>query len=547
MCPVVHLSLAEQPFYNIDDIAIGLNTSSMINCYIDTVGARLYSDTINKNDTRISIKRPGIITHCDLTTCKDDAGNLILAIDSDTGKPVSQPVDGCFWWKETQCLILVTGNVVIKVTKDDTDTSHYANLGSADLLMGNKVRFVNYFYPTDQKNYLFFAAGSRINYIASDAITVSQIADPNAPVNVDFVNVIDSMIIANDNVNHVFRWAEPIEPFTWRADSSIRPDSIGDTLRAVIVLERQILLIGTKITEFWYPTADPMFPFQRYEGSTQQYGVTEVDTIVTVDKTAIWLDSYRRVIACSGGQITQISHDIDKLFQSYSSPLNAFANSVYITGRWFYLLSFQGSNVTWVYDQYAQCWYNWANWDANNANYNMFVMKNFTYCDDWNLILGGSFNEPTVSQFSVNIFDDDGSPIRMVVRTGRIDHGTVQRKRSDQLWIRTKKGFIDIRTGRVMGEDGQYLTDDNGNFIIPQMSADEIEMNATLYMRWRDDGDNTFGRNHTIKLAQHGKTKNMDRLNRLGMYRNRQYEFVYSGATPFILIGAEEEINPIMR
>jgi hypothetical protein len=101
-------------------------------------------------------------------------------------------------------------------------------------------------------------------------------------------------------------------------------------------------------------------------------------------------------------------------------------------------------------------------------------------------------------------------------RTGWIDRGTWNRKRISQLFIKGKVNAIDL---------------DNP---------------GTLMLRWRNDGSPVWSTFMDISLNPDSQGNFVIPLNRMGMYRSRQYEFRLSDNVDLVLIGATEDVE-VMR
>ena len=64
-----------------------------------------------------------------------------------------------------------------------------------------------------------------------------------------------------------------------------------------------------------------------------------------------------------------------------------------------------------------------------------------------------------------------------------------------------------------------------------------------LMLRWRDDGDRTWGNVHYLDLGKIGDYSFYTLINRLGKYRMRQYELSITDDTPLIIASAEELVE----
>jgi hypothetical protein len=174
-----------------------------------------------------------------------------------------------------------------------------------------------------------------------------------------------------------------------------------------------------------------------------------------------------------------------------------------------YILSFPTANITWVYDFKNAIWSRWSTWDLAKAKHNLFQGVYSVYAKGWNKHLMMS-HTGDIFTADRNTFSDDGGVIRSSVRTGWIDHGTWDRKRSDQLIIKLK-GYNPV--------------------------------NAKLTIFWRSDGFPEWSNGMELSVVAGTQNDHYVKLNRMGMYRSRQYEFVMTDAADLSIVGMEEDVT----
>jgi hypothetical protein len=62
-------------------------------------------------------------------------------------------------------------------------------------------------------------------------------------------------------------------------------------------------------------------------------------------------------------------------------------------------------------------------------------------------------------------------------------------------------------------------------------------------MRWRSDGFPEWSKYMELKIEANQQNDHFCKLNRMGMYRSRQYEFVMTDAADLALVGMEEDVS----
>jgi hypothetical protein len=134
-----------------------------------------------------------------------------------------------------------------------------------------------------------------------------------------------------------------------------------------------------------------------------------------------------------------------------------------------------------------------------------------TYAKSWNkhVMLG---DNGVLYEASRSAYDDDGTPIRASIRTGWVDHGTWDRKRSDQLIIKLKGTLNSTVTTKIL-------------------------------LRWRSDGFQEWSIPLELEIQAGAQNDHFCKLNRMGLYRSRQYEFIMTDAADLALTGFEEDLT----
>ena len=206
-----------------------------------------------------------------------------------------------------------------------------------------------------------------------------------------------------------------------------------------------------------------------------------------------------------------ISGDIDRELQELTTVSDANGALCFAGGLNAYILNFPTENATWVYDIKESIWTKWGEWSSGSATYNAFPIVASCYAKAWNkhLFIG---TDGIVYQFSRDVYQDAGEEIRTLIRTGWINHGTSRRKRCKQLYVKVKA----------------YRPAD-----------------TTLLMRWRDDGRPEWSPYLNLPLEATSEQTHYAKLNRFGIYRSRQYEFVLTDNSDLALMGLLEEIEEL--
>jgi len=445
----------------------------------DTLGERIvdaYLDELN-----VMHSRPGKEEFSDLGT--------------------SAPIDGLYWWDKKKVPIAVSAGRIFRINSSSGDFTEF----TGDELNNNSI--VTF---ADNGDLLLMANGGRIVQFDNVGNT-SFIADPDAPTTVSHVAFFDQFILANLIGSQQIQFSEVNDPTNWRAIDVFSAEAHQDDIQSLLVANREISAFGQDSIERFFNNG--VTPFRRIENMNISRGTIAKHSVVNANGTWIFLDHERRVTMLTGNQVRIISIPFANVTRDLTPVNDAEAFFMTIAPRSYYVLSFPTAKITIVYDPTTNSWAEWGTYNIANDTYGLFDAKSYAYAKDFNFHLVGSRTNGKIFKVSNSIFQDDGSLIRPLLRTGHISHGTNERKRSNQLVIRLKRGL-----GSISGDE-------------PKIS-----------LRWRDD-NGPFKQTVTLSLGKIGETEFIARRHRMGSYRRRQYEFVHSANTDFVLVDIQEDVE----
>lgn len=472
--PVVPLPINGPAYKNIDPVSLSNMSEALIDGYV--------------NEAENTVKRPGLEEFADVNTVHG--------------------IDGVYWWENKSIFITISGGNVYKITQ----TGIVTDITGDSLVVGTRVSFA-----TDG-TYLIMVNGGRMIYTDGTANT-AFIADADAPIAVTHVAFIDGYILANVGGTGRFQWSNLNDALTWDALDFATAEGAPDNLVAIHTGWREIMLFGSESIETWYN--DGTTPFIRYGQGYSEGGCAAPYTVRLVDNNWFYMDYKRHIVVLEGRTPKILSTPFDKVIQGLDIVSDATADVIRIEGTAFYVIHFPTENLTLAYNYKDNNWQQWGFWNTITAEYDRWLGNCHEYVSNWNLHLVGSKNTSKIYKMSSAYLDDDGEDIRLLRRTGYVDHGTSARKRSREIRLRLKKGH---------GKTDNL--DPNDSNSIPYFT-----------LKWRDDGNSNWGKERMFSLQRVGDTDFIARITGLGMYRTRQYEIAMSDKTPFVLVSGEEELE----
>ena len=409
---------------------------------------------------------------------------------------IETPVQGIFWSEFLGFWILVGNGKLYKMTTGGVISA----ITGATTNDHNPARF------TENGTVVYVTTGQKM--LTTDGSTAAEVADVAAPTATTHLGWIDGHILANQ-ANSKFFWWSDVDTYLWNENNSESVDADIDKLVALGTSYRELMLVGTRSTEIWYNTGETPGTFQRMDGAYIERGISAPYSLIFEDNTFFWLDQERNFIRLEGRNPKIVSLPVSSILAGLSDVSDLNASRFQYQNRRFILLSSRSNNISLLYDITKDAWYQWGIWDDEMSDYGWWPVHSIGFSPSTNtyVMLHNDGKAYTLG--------GNASDARFCLRSAHISHGTFNWKLCLSLTLRMKRG---------------YLT------TTPQ---------SVLRVRWRDQGEQTWGNWHTVSLGDLGDYNNVAILWRCGRYRTRQYEFVQTDANPFAFVAAVEDVEPI--
>lgn len=460
------LPLTNDPYANLSEVEMDGVSVALIDGYCNELGH--------------TEKRPGLEEWSDLGT--------------------GAKVDGLYWWDKQNVVLSVSGGRVFKHT-DRTGTA--TELLGATLSSGTRVIFASGITSAVMAN-----GGPMVH---TDLATLTQMADPDAPVLASHVVAMDNYVLANTTGGRAVNFSENLSLTSWLAADTFQKAGKPDDLIALNEGWSELLLSGKESTEVWYD--DGTTPFRRRSNGLIDRGCGAAYTVTRVGNDWMWLDEKRRFVKLDQRAPTHISFPYHKMIQSFNAVDDAVSDNMGVAGFPLYVTSFPSARKTLAYNYQKDGWAEWGYWNAANASYEGFRGNCYAYAKLWNKHLVGDRANGKIYSMSRSLYSDDGDPIRTLRRTGFISHGTSALKTSNEIVFRLKRG--------------------QGNAAV----SDPV-----MTLRWRNH-NGAWSNERQLRLGAVGDHYLEARTHRLGEYRFRQWEIVHSDPSDFVLVDAQEDVD----
>lgn len=342
----------------------------------------------------------------------------------------------------------------------------------------------------------------------------AQITDGDFPSNPVTVCFLGGRFVVNVANSSRFYVSNDYDGTTWDALDYANAESSPDPIAAVWSSNGQLVLFGTRTTEYWGLSGSGDFPFASIQGTATEWGLAAAFSVAKFDNSVACLIQNRMgqvMVAKLNGYLPQaISNpDIDAEINSYSSVSDAVAYSFMLGGHPFYVINFPAAARTWMYDGQSGIWSKWTS-DGLQRHRGEFGINYLTNTMVFDYENGNIYTLDT-ENYSDNGAQIESEVVCETVATGDEDVVTIDKLRLD----------VAVGVGTTSG----------------QGSDPRISLSVS-----RDNGQ-TWGAEMFRSLGKKGEYKRVVSWNRLGSARNFVFKIRVTDPVPFTLVSAS--INPV--
>lgn len=345
--------------------------------------------------------------------------------------------------------------------------------------------------------------------------------------------------------------------FVWPSDAQHVGllESKSDIIQAVTRFPSRgnmILVMGKAVTEFWFDTGNQLFPYQRQNQSSIDYGCVSPATVAVLDDIVVWLGQNEKsgpiVMYTTGGpEPKKITTDgIDFQLSEINNPEDSQGFIFRKNGHLFYHLNFYTDNFSYVFDLTRNrifnatderlnyyimghvVWYQnqYFSVSRNRANLYIFdtVFNTYEDTNDENELITNEVPRirytanarlPSQDYFIVN-------DVSFTIETGESDyiyqnHGPIFLTTEDGDKLLTEQYILEPF---LLFENGNFWNTEDGNLVIGDV---EVSTDPAFLISQQDnivpvtprvdlsvsyDGGSTFSSNFPYDLNPVGKRKN---------------------------------------
>lgn len=315
---------------------------------------------------------------------------------------------------------------------------------------------------------------------------------------------MDGYFLYNDINTGIIRSSGLYDGTTWDDLAYATAEGASDNVITHIVDHREWWVFGDNSVEVWYNAGTTGFPFARLQGAFIETGCAAVNSVANADSAIFWLSKDARgqgivYTATSFNSFRRIStHAIEHAIEGYSTISDAIGFCYQQEGHLFYVLTFPTAGKTWCYDVTTGLWHERANYSG--GDYSRWRPNLYAYFNGHHLVADWE-------AFGIYEIDLDthanGSEVLRWLRSFRIPSKENKRIRFKSIELK-----MDVGRGLTTGQGS----------------------NPQVMMRFSDDGGKTWSNEYWSSSGEIGEYETRVIWRRLGMARDRIFEF--SGSDP---------------
>ena len=324
------------------------------------------------------------------------------------------------------------------------------------------------------------------------------------------LDIVDNYFVFNKGGTQQYAASNPLSPITPPLSFSSK-DGSPDDLVSLIVVNREVFLLGEASSEVWVNVGTFPFPFQRIPGTNTQHGIAAKFSMSRLGNSFAYVSRNNRgeaqIMQMQGYVPTRIStHAVEQtLLNQYID--DAVAWTYQQEGHECYVVSFPTLDLTWVYDISTGMWHKWLWVDTTNTYHRhrgncSAVFQGKVYV--------GDHSNGQIYLLDPSNYTDNGGEIRRLRRAPHIV-SDFQRQYLEELQIQFQPGV--------------------GNQVDPGKIPQAM-------LRWSNDGGSTWSYEHWTSIGKVGQYNNRAIWRRLGWARDRVFEVVVTDPINAVIISA---------
>jgi hypothetical protein len=342
-----------------------------------------------------------------------------------------------YWWEAKRTLLIATGRKIYAKTTQAGSLVDVSPVTANDTLPFN----VKVLFAADEYGVTMTAGRHMLWWGGDTGQPAYRIVDANAPTRISSLVYLKGYMIASIPNTQRFQWAlygptdSRTQPPPWNP-LSISASATPDDIICMGSGWEELFILGRESAQSHYASGDVDIPFPALNGSVSETGTVNANTLCKLGNAWMFFTPNYEVVRMEGRNPTVVSREIDQALRELEHFDDAEAFTLFDR---FYVLTFTQDQRTFVMDLTTGLWFRWESWDEYVTKFRQFKGVTAVLAKSWGQqIVGGSTG--LVYESSYELAADEDDLIRLQMRSGFIDHGTLDRKFSANLQMRLRTG-----------------------------------------------------------------------------------------------------------
>lgn len=276
-------------------------------------------------------------------------------------------------------------------------------------------------------------------------------------------------------------------------------ESKSDIIQAVTRFPSRgnmILVMGLTVTEFWFDTGNQLFPYQRQNQTSIDYGCVSPATVAILDDIVVWLGQNEKsgpiVMYTKGSEPQKITTDgIDFQLSQINNPEDSQGFLFRKNGHLFYHLNFYTDNFSYVFDLTTNRIFN-----ATDECKNYYIMGQVVWYQNQYFSVSRNKGNLYVFDTVFNTYEDTtstGETIQHQVPRSRFTQNV--RLPSQDYFVVNDMGFV-IESGET-----DYIYQNQGSINLLTEDGNNIETEGALNILMLFENENIWTTENGLSVA----------------------------------------------
>jgi hypothetical protein len=333
---------------------------------------------------------------------------------------------------------------------------------------------------------------------------------------------LDGFFLNLDAATSTFSISEVNDGAVWDPTQVAQRTAAADPWIAMAVVHREIVLMGTESSEFWYNAGASPFPFAPIQGALVQQGIVGSFAWGILNSVLIWvsrsIDGHAMVHRAESYNAVRLSdHSVEFALDAAADVSDCISFTYQMQGHAFVAFVFAGAEQTWVYDAASGLWHERGYW--NSMQFKFEALRYQFHCFAFDKHLVGDRSTGDIYELTDEVATDvDGKGIRWVRR--------FLGPQNENKWVIGDRLELEMQVG------------------VGLATSTGVDADPSIALRISRDSGHTYGNAQSCSIGASGEYSTRVFFLRLGKARDFAFELSGSNKVPYRMTSAMGSFRP---